>query len=72
MLHTGTHAFYPFLTGRRQEKGMTRCYFIDLGAETKPGDSNEVEVGLPIQRGLTFSGAYLDLPDQVPYALPPG
>jgi len=63
---------HPFLTGRRQEKGMTRCYFIDLGAETKPGESNDLEVRLPIQRGLTFSGAYLDLPDQVPYALPPG
>jgi hypothetical protein len=56
----------PFKTGRVQVKGKTRCYFIDLTTETKPGESNALEIKLPIQRGLVFSGAYLDLPDQMP------
>jgi hypothetical protein len=55
-----------FKTGRMQEKNQTRCYFIDLAGETKPGEKNAVELTLPIQRGLVFSGAYLDLPDQMP------
>jgi hypothetical protein len=58
---------HPFKTGRMQVPAQTRCYFMTLDDETKPGDKNLVEVTLPIQRGLVFSGAYLDLPDQVPY-----
>jgi hypothetical protein len=57
---------YPFKTGRFQTKGKTRCYFVSLDNETKAGASNEVRVTLPIERGLVFSGAYLDLPDQMP------
>jgi hypothetical protein len=60
-------AVHAFKTGRRQEQGLTRCYFVALSEETKPGAANRVEVTLPVRRGLTFSGAYLDLPDQVPY-----
>lgn len=59
-------AAHAFKTGRMQEHGQTRCYFVALESETKPGDKNLVELTLPIQRGLVFSGAYLDLPDQVP------
>jgi hypothetical protein len=59
-------AVHPFKTGRAQENGQTRCYFMDLEGEVKPGTTNEVEITLPIQRGLVFSGAYLDLPDQTP------
>jgi len=66
MVNGVAKAVHSFKTGRRQEKGMTRCYFISLEKETKPGASNEIEATLPIQRGLVFSGAYLDLPDQVP------
>ncbi len=58
---------YPFMTGRNQVSGKTRCYFADLGNETRPGSPNAVEITLPIERGLVFSGAYLDLPDQMPY-----
>jgi hypothetical protein len=61
---------HPFETVRRQPKGLTRCYFIHLGTETKSGPDNEVEITLPIQKGLVFSGAYLDLPDQVPNGKP--
>jgi hypothetical protein len=57
---------HPFKTARTQTEGLTRCYFIALEGETKPGESNTVEVSLPIQGGLVFSGAYLDLPDQAP------
>lgn len=60
-------AVHTFKTGRMQESGQTRCYFIGLEGETKLEDKNLVDVTLPIQRGLVFSGAYLDLPDQVPY-----
>src|SRR6266568_1145762 len=63
---------YTYKTVRRQDKGMTRCYFFDLECETKPGEDNEVEIHLPIERGLVFSGAYLDLPDQVPLGATPG
>ena len=45
-----------------------RCYFLTLEGETIPGDKNAVEITVPIQRGLVLSGAYLDLPDQVPYS----
>jgi hypothetical protein len=62
---------YAYRTGRRQEKGLTRCYFLSVERETQPGATNEVKVTLPIQRGLVFSGAYLDLPDQVPLGKPP-
>jgi hypothetical protein len=61
----------PFKTARIQSEGLTRCYFVALEGETKPGESNAVEVTLPIQRGLVFAGAYLDLPDQVPLGEPP-
>ena len=59
----------PFKTGRHQEKGKTRCYFMDLGAEGRSGEVNTLEITVPIQRGLVFSGAYLDLPDQVPLGI---
>lgn len=57
---------HPFKTGRNQPAGKTRCYFASLDGETKSGSSNQVSVTLPIERGLVFSGAYLDLPDQMP------
>ncbi|HKW99260.1 MAG TPA: hypothetical protein VJN43_16085 [Bryobacteraceae bacterium] len=57
-----------FKTIRNQHENVTRCYFVSLDGETHAGASNEVRVTLPIQRGLTFSGAYVDLPDQVPSA----
>lgn len=57
---------HPFKTGRNQQQGKTRCYFTSLDNETKLESSNQVTIALPIERGLVFSGAYLDLPDQVP------
>jgi len=57
---------HPFKTRRNQERGKTRCYFASLESETKSGSSNQVSITLPIERGLVFSGAYLDLPDQMP------
>jgi hypothetical protein len=57
---------YPFKTRRYQAEGATRCYFLELGAETLPGGQNSVTVELPVRGGLVFSGAYLDLPDQMP------
>ncbi|MCC6124013.1 MAG: discoidin domain-containing protein [Pirellulales bacterium] len=57
---------FSFGTGRNQIRGMTRCYFVELSSETKAGASNEVEVAVPVNAGLTFGGAYLDLPDQMP------
>ena len=56
----------PFRTGRNQISGATRCFFASLADETKPGTANEVEMLLPIRSNLVFSGAYLDLPDQMP------
>ncbi len=56
----------PFETRRNQQQGKTRCYFVSLDGETKSGSSNKVSITVPIQRGLVFSGAYLDLPDQMP------
>jgi hypothetical protein len=66
------HAFKTVnvqLQGANQPEGVVRCFFVDLEGETQPGPSNEVEITLPFQRGLVFSGAYLDLPDQVPAGL---
>ena len=60
-----------FKTARAQSAGLTRCYFVALEGETKSSESNTVEISLPIQRGLVFSGAYLDLPDQAPLGEPP-
>jgi hypothetical protein len=57
---------HVFKTGRNQLEGSTRCYFVDLAGETRPGRQNQVEITLPIRTGLVFSGAYLDLPDQMP------
>lgn len=57
---------HAFRTGGNREKGLTRCFFIAIEGETKPGGSNAVEVSLPIQQGLVFSGAYLDLPTSRP------
>jgi len=57
---------HPFKTRRNQSQGVSRCYFVGLGGETKPGQSNQVALTLPFRQGLVFSGAYLDLPDQVP------
>jgi hypothetical protein len=59
-------ALHPFKTRRNQQHEKTRCYFASLGGETKSGSPNHVSITLPIQRGLVFSGAYLDLPDQMP------
>jgi hypothetical protein len=61
-----TKSIHPFKTGRNQQEGLTRCYFVELAGETLPGKSNQVEVTLPIRTGLVFSGAYIDLPDQMP------
>ncbi len=58
---------YTFKTSHNQKEGLTRCLFADLEEETKAGQSNEVELTLPIRTGLVFSGAYLDLPDQMPF-----
>jgi hypothetical protein len=57
---------HPFRTRRTQEPGKTRCYFLSLGNETKAGASNRISLTLPVDRGVVFSGAYLDLPDQMP------
>ena len=57
---------YAFKTLRNQKSGLTRCYFVELSGEVKPGQSNDVEITLPVRTGLVFSGAYLDLPDQMP------
>ncbi len=59
-------ALHPFKTLRTQERGKTRCYFASLDSETRAGAKNHVSVTLPVQRGLVFAGAYLDLPDQMP------
>src|SRR5205823_5314976 len=59
-------ALHPFKTRRNQQHEKTRCYFASLNGETKSGSLNHVSITLPIQRGLVFSGAYLDLPDQMP------
>jgi hypothetical protein len=59
-------ALHPFKTRRNQQHEKTRCYFASLDAETKSGSLNQVSITLPIERGLVFSGAYLDLPDQMP------
>jgi hypothetical protein len=66
MINGAPKVLFPFKTRRNQERGLTRCYFASLDAETKSGATNQVRVTLPIQRGLVFSGAYLDLPDQMP------
>jgi hypothetical protein len=57
---------HPFKTIRNQRPGLARCYFVELTGEVKQGGSNDVQITLPIRTGLVFSGAYLDLPDQVP------
>jgi hypothetical protein len=56
----------PFKTKMNQLPDLARCYFAELSAETKPGAVNEIEIVIPPQNGLMFSGAYLDLPDQMP------
>jgi hypothetical protein len=58
---------HAFKTRRNQERDETRCYFTSLDGETKAGSPNHVSLTLPVERGLVFSGAYLDLPDQVPF-----
>jgi hypothetical protein len=63
-------AIHSLKTKRNQVKGSTRCYFVDLQGESRSGEANEVEITLPIRSGLVFSGAYLDLPDQVPSGTP--
>ncbi len=64
------HSFQVVPGLRGGKEGFTRCFFVDLDGEVKPGEDNDVEIVLPIQRGLVFSGAYLDLPDQMPLSLP--
>ena len=59
-------AVHAFKTGRNQLEGLTRCYFVELAGETKAGQQNQVAIVLPIRTGLVFSGAYIDLPDQMP------
>ncbi len=56
---------FPFKTRRYQLEGVTRCYFLELPPETRPG-LNRVLLTLPISFGIAFHGAYLDLPDQMP------
>jgi hypothetical protein len=68
MINGVPKALHPFRTKRNQQHEKTRCYFASLDGETKSGSSNQVSIRLPIQRGLVFSGAYLDLPDQMPDA----
>ena len=57
---------HPFKTQRNQELEKTRCYFASLATETKQGSRNQITITLPIERGLVFSGAYIDIPDQMP------
>jgi hypothetical protein len=57
---------HPFKTIRNQKPDLTRCYFVELTGEVKPGGPNDVQITLPIRTGLVFTGAYVDLPDQVP------
>jgi hypothetical protein len=59
-------AIHPFKTGRNQQEGLTRCYFVELSGETQLGRGNQVSISLPIRTGLVFSGAYMDVPDQMP------
>ena len=37
-----------------------------IAPDEAAGAPNEIELTLPIRSGLVFSGAYLDLPDQMP------
>jgi len=60
---------HAYKTIRNQTPDLARCYFVDLTGEVKPGRSNDVLITLPIRTGLVFSGAYVDLPDQVPAGL---
>jgi hypothetical protein len=57
---------FAFQAARTKKGGFTRCYFVELAKETKAGAINEIEVAVPLFAGLTFGGAYLDLPDQMP------
>jgi hypothetical protein len=61
---------HAFKTRRTQSAGLARCYFIELRGEVRPEETNAIEVTLPIRQGLVFSGAYIDLPDQMPDGLP--
>jgi hypothetical protein len=65
-----SRSLHEFKTKRHQPDKLTRCYFVNLTGETKAGRQNDVEVTLPIYKGLTFGGAYLDLPDQMPAGQP--
>jgi hypothetical protein len=59
-----------YKTKRNQDEcghaGQTRCFFVELAQETKVGAPNDIEIAVPVVAGLTFGGAYLDLPDQMP------
>jgi hypothetical protein len=66
MINGVPKTLHPFETRRNQQHGKTRCFFASLESETKSGSSNRVSITLPIERGLIFSGVYLDLPDQMP------
>ena len=70
MINGAKKKAYPFLTTRTQEKDMTRCFFVSLDSETKTDQKNQIDINLPILQGLTFSGAFLDLPTQMPQLLP--
>jgi hypothetical protein len=52
---------------RNQAKDLARCFFVDLAGETKPGGENTVEITAPFRNGMVFRGAYVDLPDQMPF-----
>jgi hypothetical protein len=65
-----SRSVHEFKTKRHQPDKVTRCYFVNLTGETKAGQQNEVEVTLPIYKGLTFNGGYVDLPDQMPAGQP--
>ena len=57
----------PFKTARNQRPNLTRCYYLPLmRQECNATKSNRISITLPKKNGLVFSGAYIDLPDQMP------
>jgi len=57
----------PFKTVRNQRANLTRCYYLPVTRqECKAIGVNNITISLPKRRGIVFSGAYIDLPDQMP------
>jgi hypothetical protein len=57
----------PFKTVRNQREKLTRCYYLQLTKqESRTTEVNKINIVLPKRNGLVFSGAYIDLPDQMP------